>query len=177
MKPSKNRVFCVDCRRTKMVFDTEKKALLFIKFNSNDIELENGFSPSRAYFCIACGGYHLTSKPDFENFISPTEILLQKRVQENKDIYLTRFQSKDVIEAKKEELKELFQKMHNDIYTIENLLNHGIQCVDLFNTLLFNWNKSKQINVEFRGINRNRTKIEKKIKLIEELFTTSPIII
>lgn len=171
MKPSKNKVYCVDCRRTKMVFETEKKALLFIKFNSNDIESENGFSPTRAYFCIACGGYHLTSKPDFENFTSPTEILLQKRVQENKDTYLTRFKSKDIIESEKKELKELFQKMHRDICAIENLLNYGIRCDELINNLLSTYDKSKQTNVTFKGINRNRTSIEKKIKSIEQLIT------
>ena len=33
MKPTKCKVFCLDCGRSKMLFDTEKKAQTFIKFN------------------------------------------------------------------------------------------------------------------------------------------------
>ena len=36
MKP-KNRVFCYDCGRPKLLFETEKKALNFIKFNADEI--------------------------------------------------------------------------------------------------------------------------------------------
>lgn len=60
MKPTKNRVFCNECRRPKMLFETEKKALLFMKFNNEEIASENDIVPTRAYFCEACGGWHLT---------------------------------------------------------------------------------------------------------------------
>ena len=59
MKP-KNRVFCYDCGRPKLLFETEKKALNFIKFNADEINEESGFKPERAYYCMACGGYHVT---------------------------------------------------------------------------------------------------------------------
>ncbi len=62
MKPTKNKVFCVDCERTKMLFETEKKADNFIKFNNEEIEAESGYSPQRSYYCLFCGGYHITSK-------------------------------------------------------------------------------------------------------------------
>jgi len=61
MKPTKNKVFCKDCERTKMLFETEKKAENFIKFNHEEIEAESGYSPIRSYFCIFCGGWHITS--------------------------------------------------------------------------------------------------------------------
>ena len=38
MKPSKNKVFCYDCGRNKMLFETEKKANTFLKFNADVIE-------------------------------------------------------------------------------------------------------------------------------------------
>ena len=63
MKPSRGRVFCRECRRPKLLFDSEKKADLFIKFNADEIEECNGYAPDRSYYCIACGGWHVTHKP------------------------------------------------------------------------------------------------------------------
>lgn len=64
MKPTKNSVFCKDCERTKMLFETEKKAENFIKFNNEEIEAESGFSPQRSYYCLFCAGWHVTSIKD-----------------------------------------------------------------------------------------------------------------
>lgn len=50
MKPTRNRVFCRDCGRAKMLFETEKKADNFIAFNQEDIEIETGKAPKRSYF-------------------------------------------------------------------------------------------------------------------------------
>lgn len=62
MKP-KYRVYCPAIRRTKMLFETERKALDFITWNGQ--ELEKGGKKAknlRAYYCPACGGWHITSK-------------------------------------------------------------------------------------------------------------------
>ena len=59
MKP-KHRVYCYDCGKPKLLFETEKKALNFIKFNADEIEQTKGYKPERIYFCKACGGYHVT---------------------------------------------------------------------------------------------------------------------
>lgn len=67
MKPTKNRVFCHDCGRAKMLFQTEKQALNFIKFNAENILEENGKAPTRVYYCEACAGWHVTSLEQFEN--------------------------------------------------------------------------------------------------------------
>lgn len=69
MKPTKNRVFCYDCNRPKMLFKTEKQAMNFIKFNADEIREETGYAPTRAYFCEACGGWHVTSMEEFDNSI------------------------------------------------------------------------------------------------------------
>jgi len=61
MKPTKNKVFCKDCCRTKMLFETQKKADNFIAFNQEEIETESGYAPQRSYFCVFCGGWHITS--------------------------------------------------------------------------------------------------------------------
>ena len=60
MKPSK-RIYCRECGRSKLLFETEKKALRFIKFNADEIEAEAGRKPERAYYCECCGGWHTTS--------------------------------------------------------------------------------------------------------------------
>lgn len=61
MKPTKNKIFCRNCDRYKMLFETEKKANYFIKFNQEEIQEEAGYSPQRSYFCLFCGGWHVTS--------------------------------------------------------------------------------------------------------------------
>ena len=60
MKPSK-RIYCRECGRSKLLFETEQKALRFIKFNADEIETETGRKPERAYYCVCCGGWHTTS--------------------------------------------------------------------------------------------------------------------
>lgn len=62
MRP-KNRKYCVRAHKPKLCFESEKKALNFIKYNSAEIEEENGYAPIRAYYCVACGGWHLSSQP------------------------------------------------------------------------------------------------------------------
>ena len=74
MKPVKNRIFCLDSQRTKMLFESKSKDLNFIKFNSDEIMHENGVAPKRVYFCNSCGGWHVTSN------IRPTSERGQVRV-------------------------------------------------------------------------------------------------
>lgn len=62
MKPIKNRIFCMECQRPKMLFESKSKAINFIKFNADEIKDENGIAPTRVYFCKSCGGWHVTSR-------------------------------------------------------------------------------------------------------------------
>lgn len=61
IKP-KMRVFCRAIRRSKILFETEKKAENFIKFNAAEIKNSSGVAPIRAYFCEVCGGWHVTHR-------------------------------------------------------------------------------------------------------------------
>lgn len=84
MKPTKNRVYCPDCGRTKMLFEDEKKALNFIKFNAESMADEcNGKVPTRAYFCMACAGWHLTSSETTMTCKSPTERVLERQEKQH----------------------------------------------------------------------------------------------
>lgn len=62
MRPTKNRYYCISCHRTKMLFDTKRKALNFIRYNKDDFEKDGNIAPIRAYYCKTCLGWHLTSK-------------------------------------------------------------------------------------------------------------------
>ncbi len=63
MRPTKNRVYCYGCQRSKMLFETKAKADNFITYNSEGMLEENGKAPVRSYYCELCGGYHVTSNP------------------------------------------------------------------------------------------------------------------
>ncbi len=63
MKP-KHRVYCPAAMRSKMVFETEQKAMLHIRYNAADYHAK--YIPVRAYFCTACGGWHLTHRTAWE---------------------------------------------------------------------------------------------------------------
>ncbi len=63
MKPTKNRHYCNGCQHHKMLFETKEEAVRFINFNADTIEEETGKRPVRAYYCYACGGWHVTSRP------------------------------------------------------------------------------------------------------------------
>lgn len=79
MKPTKSRVYCKDCGKSKILFESEKKADNFIKFNAAEILEETGKAPIRSYYCIACAGWHVTSKKPITNaHLTPTEKTIQK---------------------------------------------------------------------------------------------------
>ena len=63
MSKPKHTVFCPECGRSKILFETEKKANLFLQYNSDDIAHSNryGKKPVRSYYCKVCGGWHVTS--------------------------------------------------------------------------------------------------------------------
>ena len=62
MKPTRNKVYCLSCRRQKMIFESQSKADNFIRYNQEEIEEENGRAPVRSYYCKLCAGWHVTSK-------------------------------------------------------------------------------------------------------------------
>lgn len=61
MKPTKNKIFCIGCKRSKMLFESQAKADNFIKFNSDDIAAQSHKVPTRSYYCSFCCGWHITS--------------------------------------------------------------------------------------------------------------------
>ena len=95
MKPRNNRVMCPECFKQKMLFETQKQADNFIKWNGEDIDTNGG--ELRSYYCPACGGYHISSKPYKKVYEHNTENLIKRY---EKDILLTE-------KSKKVELPDL----------------------------------------------------------------------
>lgn len=69
MKPKKNRIYCRELGRIKMLFLSEKKAMNFIRFNADEIIEETGKAPVRCYYCNSCAGWHVTSNPNQEYYM------------------------------------------------------------------------------------------------------------
>lgn len=82
MKPA-HRTYCRDCGRKKILFETEKKALNFIKWNADEIEEESGYRPHRAYFCDCCGGWHVTSMVTIPHVSRTDKIIEQFKKSKN----------------------------------------------------------------------------------------------
>lgn len=133
MKPIKNRFHCKDCGKSKMLFETEKKANTFIKFNSSEIQSETGFSPTRSYFCVFCNGWHVTSSEENLNKISRTEKVM--------DLYNQEIHRKAVLKEKKAELREI--KIANTIKQLEAIERNIIEIKELL--LAENIEKSKEL--------------------------------
>lgn len=168
MKPTKNRMFCYDCGRQKMLFETEKKADTFIKFNSEEIELETGYAPERSYFCIACNGWHVTSKQEALNIKSKTEKLLEKLDEERK-LKKERQQQKKLQETqKKEELKSIIELIENNINIIENSFDDRNLCIDLINKTSIKLEKAKNIRLNFKGSNKRKKEAEIRLIYLKE---------
>ena len=72
MKPN-NRVMCPDCIRPKMLFETERKAENFIKWNA--AEMKHGES-LRAYYCPACCGWHISHQEHRDDYEVQTRNLV-----------------------------------------------------------------------------------------------------
>ena len=110
--PTKNKVFCKDCERTKMLFETKNKANNFIAFNQEEIETESGYAPQRSYFCLFCGGWHITSIKEVIG-ISKNEKLLENFLAEKK-AKANADKAKDK-EDKEEKLNKITSVLENQI--------------------------------------------------------------
>lgn len=134
MKPTKNHIFCIDCLRTKMLFRSKKEALRCIEFNGDEMQERTGKRPIRAYYCIACGGWHITSKEYVPGQMSRIEryfhqldqvhIIQAKREELLNRIYGQMNRSKPLPKALKSIIHEFrlsVQKKHINPYSCEEI--------------------------------------------------------
>jgi vacuolar-type H+-ATPase subunit I/STV1 len=128
-----------------MLFETEKKAENFIKFNSEEIEEEAGFKPERTYFCIACNGWHVTSQKEFLKLKSKTEIIEDLYIKQKASVQKQKKEQQVLTQAQKIEKKafiltqkiEKFKKDINSVETyiaiLENFQENKNKSVELLN--------------------------------------------
>jgi len=122
----------LDCGKTKMLFETEKKADTFIKFNSEEIATESGYCPQRSYYCALCCGWHTTSKDETpflkektENTIKKIDIIIQEKQKkklkniESQTIFSRLLKQIDTIVAitEKEEKQKKIDILQYDVTT------------------------------------------------------------
>lgn len=168
MKPTKNKVHCKDSDRVKMLFETEKKAENFIRFNKDDIETESGYGPQRSYYCTFCGGWHVTSLKEHRGLSKKEKIFEQIKLKEKKEEDIEN--EKKLSEEKREAIIFELESQIKELETSEierffseniNRLNQDIEqtinseCID--NNL-----KELRLNLECHYILRKRYGFQKK---------------
>lgn len=107
MKPKK-RIYCPIIHRSKMLFESEEKANRFIEFNEDDIRKTGSvkFKNLRAYYCIACGGWHITHASINEKEIREKDERIERAI----------LSAKELEEKKKNRIKEEESKKKSDAY-------------------------------------------------------------
>ena len=114
MKRAKNKVYCVSCKREKLLFETQEAADRYIKFFREEKEGMNAKMASRSYYCVFCGGYHLTSITDKS----------KTRWFENKNSWMIR-KVDDIIKSK-EDITPVVENVKNIISNeVEQLIVQG----------------------------------------------------
>ena len=137
----KNRVMCPDCGKQKMLFETEKKAENFIKWNGD--KLDTTHNVLRAYYCPACCGWHISHKHYRESYDSHTDNMIQAyRENQKKPTKIDKIVREKEFAAKimliERQAKEIFEDMPLNIkrsttkgtirrYVSRYLYEHDIQ--------------------------------------------------
>lgn len=91
-----------------MLFETEEKANRFIKFNESEIR-EDGkkkFKKLRSYYCVSCGGWHITSSDLTKKQIKETDNRINKIIDNSKSV-------KDITQKSEEEAALDYVKKFN----------------------------------------------------------------
>lgn len=126
MKPTKNKVYCPAADRSKMLFETERKAENFIRFNAEEIRDSKGYAPQRAYYCEACGGWHVTHHKSYRSDTdnrNPGQVIQKYRIEQKR------------IDEERKRANTVTNQVVNELRSIQERLN-----VILFNLPRSQWN-------------------------------------
>lgn len=156
MKPKKNKVFCKNCERVKMLFDTEKRANNFITFNKEEIKAEKGIAPERSYFCEFCGGWHITS---MKTKIGQTknEKLLEVFIKENTEKKEKKKAMAELLEMGKLEKKQRNAERRSQL-KLE--LENEVESKDLPQLELFFTEKIEQLQKDIEALSKDTSTTE-----------------
>lgn len=154
MKPTKNRVMCPECGRSKMLFESEAKAKNFIKWNGDDIDTNGG--ELRPYYCPACGGYHISSKPHKASYDHSTEALI-KRYKKDVETSKLLIPKESKTEKIKIESERIFNKFVREIPKTMEYTKEWLR------ELLDAWIKCNAINIEQGVLDEVRHRLYKEL--------------
>ena len=87
-----------------------------MRFNREVIEEESGFKPERSYYCMACGGWHVTSSKETFEAKSRTEIALEKY----RELIAKRERAKQLRTENRAKLDALLTKLEDKIVHLES---------------------------------------------------------
>ena len=162
---------CPDCQKAKMLFESEKKAKNFIKWNGENIDTHGG--ELRPYYCPACCGWHITHKPHNEVYDHMTDNLIgaYKRLMISDDNTDKELPNKRTIIHKKRIIIKTEKKLNNYKLTNNNTrddednntFNEDINVVQLkTNHTVTNPNKKIIIENNDKNIDDNKTELDYK---------------
>lgn len=125
---------CPDCGRSKMLFETERKANDFIKWNGDDI-VHTG--TLRSYYCPSCCGWHITHMKPSKEYENKTQNLIDSYQRSLKVNHMKKIDHAIASIDFEKEAKKIFDAMSNDIknsqtkgrikdYMTDYLKSHGI---------------------------------------------------
>ena len=149
-----------------MLFETEKKAENFIKFNSENIEEETGHKPERSYYCIACNGWHITSWKEYSHIKSKTEEILDYYQQEKEKKTLTRENLTLVRTEKRKELREILDVIEKYISILECSEKDTNCYMETLYKAFGELEKIKDIGVAFKGSKKRKKEAVKKLNIL-----------
>lgn len=152
-----------------MLFETEKKAETFMKFNSSEIESEMGYRPERSYYCAYCGGWHLTSKRENLTVQSTTEKVLNLYEQEKERKRLKQEKIALLEAEKREKLKEKYVLIREYISILESTEKDTDYYREILNKALQEFELAENIGVIFAGSTKKRKRIEKALNRLGEI--------
>lgn len=115
-------MYCPLSHKTKFFFETKRKAELFIQYNAEKIKSENGYAPTRIYFCPACQAFHLTSKPLGRSVEYSDEY--QQVVKKHCNKYYNRDKYENLYAIEKRELNELLNEATEILKQIKTCIKH-----------------------------------------------------
>lgn len=139
MKPTKNKFHCPACQHSKMLFTSRKEAIRFLQYNADEIETQTGKRPVRAYYCTACCGWHVTSRPHSSAYHSLVnrygDIEGQKIFDEVTLIKGKRQGIRDGLGRKIKQLRHILKYKEIDVDRCQKLIN---QLINHFETVMTN---------------------------------------
>lgn len=131
MKPTKSKVYCLDAGRSKILFESEKKAGNFLKFNTNEILKTANHAPVRSYFCKACNGWHVTSSAVVLNIPTHVDKVMDSFHEEQKNRAEWKEKLKDVRHASTEMSLKLLEAIDKRIAEIQKKIENKAAAADI----------------------------------------------